>query len=444
MAERAIVAADSGIAATQTWIDNMAANIANANTIGYKSSEVQFQDLVSQQLQGATAPPSNGSGSGANPVAIGSGVTIGATAVNLSEGSLQQTGVPTDVAINGSGYLVVSQAGQQQFTRNGSLTLDANGNLSTQTGGLIQGWQANASGVINTNAGLTGIKIPTGETIAPNPTSTFTLGGNLPAWNGTGTAPSVTSTLNAYDAEGSAIPVTLTFTGVAGSANTWTVAGTVTSPTGTTENLWSTANPPTITFDPASGQVKTVSIPSGGTGTSTTNSNGSVSLGVGAMPAGFTFPSSDTWSFSFPAAGTSNALTQFSGQTTYAIQNQDGYASGALNSYSIGTDGTITGAFSNGKLLSLGQIALANFSNPSGLVNHGAGSFTTSPNSGQAQIGAPNSGGRGSLLGGQLEQSNVNLDNELTNLIQAQVAYDANTKPLSTEQQVLTTLEQLP
>lgn len=444
MTERSIIAADSGITANQTWIDNMAANIANANTIGYKSTQVQFEDLVSEQLQGATAPPANGSGAGANPVAIGSGVTIGATAVDLSEGSLEQTGVPTDVAIKGAGYLVISQNNQQEYTRNGSLTLDANGNLATQTGGLVQGWQANASGVINTNAPLTGIKIPTGETIPPNPTTAFDLGGNLPSWSGSGTIPTETSTLNAYDSLGNAIPVTLTFTGVSGSANTWTVAGTVKSPTGVTDNLWSTTNPPTVTFNASTGQISAVAIPSGGTGTSTTNTDGSISLAVGAMPAGFTFPSSDTWAFKFPAANSSGAVTQFSAQSTVAIAHQDGYASGTLNSYTIGGDGTITGAFSNGATLSLGQIALANFSNPSGLIDQGNGAFVTSPNAGQAQIGTPNSGGRGALLGGQLEQSNVNLDTELTNLIQAQVAYDANTKPLNTEQQVLTTLEQLP
>ena len=442
MTERAITAADSGITANQTWIDNMAANIANANTIGYKSTQVQFEDLVSQQLQGASAPQANGAG--ANPVEIGSGVTIGASAMNLSEGSLEQTGVPTDVAIKGDGYLVVSQAGQQMYTRNGSLTLDANGNLATQTGGLIQGWQANSNGVINSNAPLTGVKIPTGETIAPNPTTSFTVGGNLPEWSGIGTAPVQTSTLNAYDSQGTAIPVTLTFTGVSGTANAWTVAGTVTSPTGTTDNLWSTTNPPVVTFNAASGQISAVTIPAGGTGTSTTNTDGSISLGVGAMPAGFTFPSGDTWAFNLPAVGSASALTEFAGQSTFAISHQNGYASGTLNAYSIGADGTITGSFSNGATLNLGQIALASFSNPAGLLDQGFGAFVVSPNSGQAQVGTANTGGRGSLLGGQLEQSNVNLDTELTNLIQAQVAYDANTKPLNTEQQVLTTLEQLP
>jgi flagellar hook protein FlgE len=199
-----------------------------------------------------------------------------------------------------------------------------------------------------------------------------------------------------------------------------------------------------IAFNAASGQVSTVTIPSGGTGTSTTNSDGSISLGVGAMPAGFTFPSGDTWSFKLPVPNSTDAMTQFAGQSTVAIQNQNGYASGTLDSYAIGTDGTLTGSFSNGTTLALGRIAVANFSNPSGLIDQGGGAFVTTPNSGQAQIGTANTGGRGSLLGGQLEQSNVSLDKELTNLIQAQVAYDANTKPLSTEQQVLGALEQLP
>jgi flagellar hook protein FlgE len=162
------------------------------------------------------------------------------------------------------------------------------------------------------------------------------------------------------------------------------------------------------------------------------------------MPSGYTFPSADTWRFDLPAAGSSGAVTQFAGQSTVALASQDGYSSGTLKSYTIGSDGIITGASSNGATLNLGQLALANFTNPSGLLDQGDGSFTTTPNSGQAEIGAAGTGGRGTLLGGQLEQSNVSLDTELTNLIEAQVAYDANTKPLSTEQQVFSALEQIP
>lgn len=434
MTERSILAAVSGIQANQTYLDGIGNNIANADTIGYKSSQVQFQDLLAEQISGASGPPAGGGSAGVNPVAIGSGVRVAANQVNLQEGSLEQTGTPTDVAIQGSGYLVVQSGGAQMFTRNGSLTTDANGDLATQEGGLIQGWQANGAGVVNTNTPLTSIKIPTGETIGATATSTMTLGGNLPAWNGVGAAPTETTTLNAYDALGDIVPVTLTFTGTA-TANQWTVQGTVPKPGGGTDTLWTT--PPTIAFSPASGQVASV------TG-ATTNPDGSLSLPVSTMPAGYTFPAGDTLSFTFPPPSSASAVTQFAAASTIAMSSQNGFASGTLQSYSIGSDGTITGSFSNGATLSLGQIALANFSNAGGLADQGGGLYATSPNSGQALIGTPGTGGRGALLGGELEQSNVDLGTELTNLITAQEAYTANTKVLTTSSQVIQALENVP
>lgn len=444
MTERAVLAADSGISANQTWMDDIANNIANANTVGYKEGQVQFSDLLTEELSGASAPLPGGQGAGVNPISIGSGVTVSASAVDLSEGSLEQTGIASDLAIQGNGYLVVSQGGQQQFTRDGALTVDANGDLATQTGGLVQGWQATGAGAINTNAPIGGIKIPTGETIGANATTQLDLGGNLPAWDGTGTPPVETTEQNAYDSLGNAVPVTLTFTGVAGTANQWTVDATVTNPDGTTSDLFTAGKYPVITFDPSNGQVKTIAVPPGGTGTVTTNADGSLSLAVGAMPAKYSFPAGDTWNLDFPAPGSADAVTQYAAASTIAIQHQDGYPSGTLESYTIGSDGVITGSFSNGTTLSLGQIALADFSNASGLIDNGDGTFSTSPNSGQAQIGTPGTGGRGSLLGGQLEQSNVNLDTELTNLMAAQLAYTANTKPLTAEQQAIQSLEQIP
>ncbi|HEY3942698.1 MAG TPA: flagellar hook protein FlgE [Acidimicrobiales bacterium] len=433
MTERSLLAAVSGIEANQSLLDDIGNNIANSDTVGYKSQDLEFQDLLAEQLAGAAAPPAGGGGAGVNPVAIGSGVSVGAVATNLSEGSLEETGVNTDVAIQGNGYLVVEQGGVQYYTRDGSLTVDANGDLSTQNGGLVLGWQASGTGVLDTNAPLTGIQIPTGETIPASATTQLTLGGNLPAWNGVGTAPTVvTTTLDAYDALGDVVPVTLTFTGVAGTANTWTMQGTVPNPAGGTDDLWTT--PPTIAFDPSTGQVSTV------TG-STTNADGSLAVAVSAMPAGYTFSSGDTWDFEFPAPSSGAALTQFAVQQTAALQSQNGYASGALQSYNVGDNGVITGTFSNGNTQALAQISLATFANPGGLSLQGNGLYAVTGNSGQAEVGPPAAGGRGSLLGGELEQSNVDLGNELTNLITAQEAYEANTKVISTTQQSIASLE---
>jgi flagellar hook protein FlgE len=432
--EQSLIAAVSGIQADQTYLDVIGSNVANSNTTGYKSQSADFTDLLAEQISGASAPIANGQGAGINPIAVGSGVRIGSVSENLNQGAIQQTNIPTDVAIQGNGYLVAVQYGQTLFTRDGNLTLDANGDLSTQTGGLIQGWEANAQGVINTNAPAGPISIPTGSTMAANPTTQFAVGGNLPAWNGSGTATPISTTINAYDSLGDAIPVTLTYTPVSGTANTWTIQGTVTSPTGATTNLWST--PPTMTFNPSSGQIASI------TGAAT-NADGTMTLPVSTMPAGYAFPGGDTWKFTFPAPNTTDAVTQYSGEQTISMTGQDGYSSGTLSSYSIGSDGVITGAFSNGKTLSIGQIALASFSNPGGLADQGNLMFAQSANSGPPQIGAPSTGGRGTLVGGALEGSNVDLSTQLTDLIVAQEAYQANTKVVSTTATNITALTQM-
>ncbi|HUA96640.1 MAG TPA: flagellar hook-basal body complex protein, partial [Acidimicrobiales bacterium] len=372
--EQSLIAAVSGIEANQTYLDVVGNNIANANTTGYKSEDAVFTDLLAEQVAGASAPLPGGEGAGIDPIAIGSGVRIGAVTNDQSQGSLEQTNQPTDVAIQGDGFLVAEQEGQQLYTRAGHLTVDANGDLATPTGGLIQGWQASSTGVIDTNAPTTGLVIPSGEVMNAQATTTLDMQGNLPSWNGTGTPPVVTTTINGYDSLGDVVPVTLTLTGVAGQANQWSVAGTVPNGTGST-NLFSTTTPPVVTFDPTSGQI------SGITGV-TANADGSYSLPVTTMPGNYTFPTGDNWSINFPPPGTVGDVTQFAGAQTFAAVNQDGNATGTLESYAIGPDGVITGSFSNGKTQALGEIALATFANPGGLTDEGDLMFAASPNSG--------------------------------------------------------------
>lgn len=434
MATRSLLAAVSGIEANQSYLDEIGNNIANADTVGYKSGTVEFGDLLAEQIAGATAP-TTGSG-GVNPVAIGSGVRVTAVATQLAEGSLETTGNPTDVAITGSGYLVVQQGGRQLYTRDGQLTLDAKGNLTTSTGALVEGWTASATGAIQTAQPLGPITIPKGETNAAQPTSSMTIGGNLPAWSGTGTVPTAAVTIDGYDSLGNTVPVDVTFTGVTGKPNEWSISASSVAPTGAVTHLFATGSPPIVTFTPTSGKVKTI------TG-ATVNATGSFTLPVTTMPGGYTFPATDKLSLDFAAPGSSNALTQFAGSNTLT-KSQNGYASGALETYSIGSNGVITASFSNGRTMAIGKIALAAFTNPAGLVTVGNGLLAASPNSGTASIGAAGTGIRGKLLGGELEQSNVNIATQLTDLITAQEAYQANTKVISTSQQVIAALEALP
>ncbi len=424
MATRSMIAAVSAIAAEQTYLQETGSNIANSNTVGYKQGEVQFADLLSQQVAGATAPTTGSAG--VNPLAVGSGVRVASVSTDLSEGTLVTTGIQTDVAITGGGYLVVEQGGQQYYTRDGSLTVDASGQLATVTGAKVLGWQASVTGKITSAAAVTPITIPTGKTIGAIPTTSIQISGNLPAWNGgTSTQPSVTVSAIAYDSLGSAVPVLLTFKG-ATAANEWTLTAKAKTPVhGTTVTLFT--SPQTVTFS-MSGNLTNVK-------TATKGASG-FTLPVAKKPTGFT-----ALVLHFPPATSNSALTQFAGSQSITL-TQNGSAPGTLVSYSIGSNGVITGTFSNGKTMALAQIALASFANPSGLVNVGNNLLGPSANSGQPSVGAPGTAGRGNLLSGQLEQSNVTLAQQLTNLITAQQAYVADTKVISTSQSMMNSLEQ--
>ncbi len=426
--ERSLLAAVSGIAANQDFVDTIGSNIANVDTVGYESEDPVFANLLAEQISGASAPAGLAVNGGINPVAVGSGVRLAAVLHSTQQGSMEQTNQSSDVAISGSGYLVAIQGANQVYTRDGQLTLDANGNLVTAEGGLIQGWQATSTGAINNTNPITAIRIPTGEVMLASATTNITMGGNLPAWAGTGAAPTQTTTIDAYDSLGNVVPVTFTMTGVTGTANEWTMTATTPNASGGTTQLFTT--PATITFDPTTGQISTITGGGGVTGAPGTG----FKVSVNAMPVSppYYFPASDTWTVDFPPSNAVGNVTQFANQNTFSALNQDGNAAGVLQTYSIGSDGTVTGSFSNGRSMSVGQLALATFANPGGLQELGNNAYGTSSNSGQALIGAPLTGGRGSLVGGSLEMSNVNLANQLTDLIIAQTDYQANTKVVTT------------
>jgi flagellar hook protein FlgE len=431
--EQSLIAAVSGIEANQTYLDVIGNNIANSDTTGYKAEDPVFTDLLAEQIAGASAPTA-GQSAGVDPIAVGAGVRVGAVTNDQSQGAIQQTNQPTDVAIQGAGFLIADQQGQQFYTRAGNLTLDANGDLASPTGALIQGWQADGQGTIDTNAPVGSITIPSGQVMSAQATSSFTMGGNLPAWSGTGTPPVVSTTLNGFDSLGNTAPLTLTFSAVAGTADEWTVEGTVPNGSGGTTSLWST--PPTMKFSPTTGQISSI------TGV-TANADGSYTLPVTTMPTGFTFPTGDTWSIDFPAPGSVNAVTQFGGEQTAQLATQNGNAAGTLETFTVGGDGVVSGAFSNGLTEPIAQLALASFSNPTGLIDDGNLMYSASANSGQPAIGASGTGGRGTFLGGSLEGSNVDLATQLTNMIEAQEAYQADTKVVSTTSTVLQSLVQM-
>ncbi|MCL5077368.1 MAG: flagellar hook protein FlgE [Actinobacteria bacterium] len=415
--------ASSGIVAMQTDLNTIGNDIANSETTGFASESAQFSDLLTQQIQPATAAVGQTLAS-TNPSAIGTGVGVQSIDTNFSQGSVTQTGINSNVAIVGNGFLVVKQGANTYYTRDGNLQIDSQGNLATNGGGLVQGWGPGQAVTSPTGP----ISIILGSRGAPQQTQNVNLSGNLPS-NPSGP---VTITTTMHDSLGNQVPVTLTLTPTlnsSGAATSWSMQGTA---TGSTTNLWSSAQ--TLTFS-SSGQLATVN------GTAVTTS--ATAIPINNEPTGYTWSGTTMPTFTFPAVGSQQAVTQYAGSESL-IATADGNASGTLQSYSIGGNGAITGTYSNGHTVTLGTIALAQFANPNGLNNVGGTNFSATVASGTAQVGQPASGGLGTLQDGALEGSNVNMAKELTDLIEAQTAYQANTKVIMTTQSALSSLMQIP
>lgn len=412
-------AAISGLNANQDMLSMVGENIANVDTVGYKSSSMTFEQALQQTLSGASAPTATIGG--INPVqeAAGGAVNVAGVQVNTNEGTLESTGINTNLAIQGNGYFIVrTPQGGLAYTRAGDFSLDANGNLVDPNGDQVLGWSAStiaANGQTPTN--LVPMSVPPNVTEPASASSSITFAGNIDSQD---TSESIPVTL--YDSQGNEIPVDITFT----------------NPTPTTSGAGTTAT---------SGMQWTVGYsytPSGST-TPTTGTLGTVDFA--ATPPTFTSSGSLTITPTDGSAPMTITLNSgdFSGLSDYAMTTQmtataNGNPAGTLENFTIGSDGTITGSFSNGGTEVLGQVALANFANPGGLLNIGNNLWQQSPNSGTPLVGTASSGQLGSLAAGELEGSNVNLANEFVNMIEAQEGYQANSKVISVAQALDTTL----
>src|SRR5689334_8405880 len=226
---RSMFAAISGLKNHQTFMDVVGNNIANVNTTGFKQSRVTFQDILSQTVRSASGP--QGGRGGVNPEQVGLGMLISGIDTIQTQGTLQSTGKLTDMAIQGDGYFVMSDGKQQLFTRDGSFDLGTDGTLVNPANGLhVMGWMPNASGVINTATPATNITIPVGSGMTGKASTSVTVSGNLDAntASSTATPPGTPYPLSTtvYDAQGNAVPITLTFTKAG--PNQWTFAATST------------------------------------------------------------------------------------------------------------------------------------------------------------------------------------------------------------------------
>lgn len=394
----------SGLSASSLALSSIANNLANLNTVGYKDSGVEFKDLFYQNL--------GTSGSG-DPIQFGAGVAVGAQSTQFTPGSVSTTGVQTDVAIQGDGFFVVQGAnGADSYTRAGNFSLDKNGYLVTTNGQTVLGYTA-ASGVINPAAGLSGVQLGNNNISPPTATTTVETHTNLNANAQVGDT--FSSPITVYDTLGGSHVLTFTYTNTGTSA--WTYKITIpAADVGATGAPVSVSNG-TLAFD-TSGQLTTPSA----------NVTGIPITGFADGAANLSF----TWKL-FDGGST---LTQLAAQSNTSATTQDGNSSGTLLNFSIGSDGLITGAFSNGRTSLLGQVAVASFANPQGLSRVGGNDFTSTLASGQAAIGTPGTSGRGTLAGGALELSNVDIAQEFSKLIVAQRSFEANARTVTTFDQI--------
>jgi flagellar hook protein FlgE len=417
---RSLFSAISGLQAHQTKMDTVGNNIANVNTVGYKSSTTIFEDTLSQVLRNGSAP--TGTAGGTNPAQVGLGVKVAEIATNFSQGSTQSTGRSSDFMISGDGFFVTKAGNQQLYTRAGSFDFDATGRMVTPDGNLLQGWMA-TNGVVNTNGPIGDLSVPFGQSLKPVATTAGEVTGNLDSGTATATTPVVPVVTQAtmYDPLGAPHQVTYTFTPTA-TPNQWTVSVA----SGATA-LTTTPASVTVNFDPNAGATSGQIIP--------------------ATAAKFTINASainPAWTT--PVTADLSKVTQFGAPTTAIADSPvvgGGSAQGTLESFSLGNDGSITGVYSNGLRQVIGQLALANFANPSGLTKSGNSSYAVGDNSGSPRIGIAGTGGRGTLSAGALEMSNVDLAQEFTGLIIAQRGFQANSKVITTSDQILQDLVQM-
>lgn len=417
----ALFTAVTALQGYQRRLDVIASNIANVNTTGYRGSRVLFQELFSQTLQGASAPSGNFGGS--NALQVGLGVRIGAIDIDFGQGALLTTGVASDMAIQGSGFFVLSTGEGNLYTRDGSFALNSNGELMDPgTGLLVQGFLADGFGVIDPNATPTNIAVPVGGTAIVQTTSLATLIGNLNSDAVAGDI--VTRTIRVFDSLGTRRDVVLTFTkrpqlndGTA-LRNAWEWRAEF---NGT--DVSNTAGGTGVLLFDDSGVFTSVGAETGGVFTPITGDLVSIPAAL------FTGDSVPTAPFDFNI--NFGAITELSAANDVTLSAQNGFPRGVLENFNIGANGTINGVFSNGLTIIIGQVALANFANVGGLMRTGDNLFRESPSSGPAQVGTAGTGGRGSVSGGVLEGSNVDLGTEFSNMIITQRAFQANARTIT-------------
>ncbi|OCL27091.1 flagellar biosynthesis protein FlgF [Orenia metallireducens] len=431
-----LYSAISGLQAHTNKLDVIGNNIANVNTTGFKSSRVNFTTVLNQTIKGATSPQ-EGRG-GTNPQQVGLGVKIGSINQNMTQGSPQSTGVSTDLSLQGDGFFVLDNGGSKVYTRSGATAFDEEGYLVNSANGLyIQGWMARSDldgdgkRDVNINGDLEPISLT--SSMPASATENINYTGNLDASSEINKTH--TTSISVYDSLGTKHTVNLELEKTAD--NTWDY--TIASSDNGTDIVDAGTSTGTLVFD-SDGNLESIN------GTNLDgNGNGSITDAEleAALPKLIINPTGG-------AAANQEITLNFSEFTQYGdvsmsakADTVDGYAAGELEGIEIDSAGVITGSYNNGRLDTIGQIAVATFNNPAGLSQEADTMYAESNNSGQPVIGIAGVGSAGVISPGTLEMSNVDLSSELTEMITTQRGFQANSKVITTADQILEQLVNL-
>ncbi|HLG55862.1 MAG TPA: flagellar hook protein FlgE [Vicinamibacterales bacterium] len=413
----------SGLNANGQYLSVIGNNLANINTIGFKSSAVTFMDLVSQTVGGPSA----------NPMQVGLGVGTGSISPIFSQGAIENTREATNVAIQGNGFFLVRGTNGLSYTRAGNFSLNSEGSLVTPDGYKVQGYTEvdPVTGRIVTTSQPTDITVPPGVLRAPTTTSMFRTLTNLDVNAQAGDT--FNTPVQIYDSMGATHVMMVTYTRTAGG---WdfeiTVPGAEVVPASLTPAVLAAGS---VAFD-GTGQIVSV--------TPTAPAAGGGALpGIPIADLTFTTPpwatGADASAIIWDLVDLNDvvSLTGFASPSATASKSQNGAAAGMIDSISISADGSIVATFGAGRTVSVGQLSLASFNNPKGLVKLGSNRYGESQAAGIPNVGTAGTGGRGTLIGSALEQSNVDIAQEFTQMILAQRGYQANSKTITVSDELL-------
>lgn len=456
---RSLYSGVSGLQNHQTRMDVIGNNVSNVNTTGFKRGRVNFQDMISQQLSGAARPTEELGG--VNPKEVGLGMTIATIEQVFTQGNLQSTGVSTDVAIQGNGFFIMKNGEESFYTRNGAFGLDRDGTLVNPANGMrVQGWMArelNGEMVVSTAATPTDLVIPVGSKDPAKATTNVNFACNLnkntpEILEGASASDIAKGTWSTeqkiYDSFGNEHLLNVSFRRVVGNPNQWEATVNIDPDNaeftqtrvglGTTDGVQNTF---IVNFDNF-GRLASVTDTSG----NVTNPEGEIVLQTSFTVPGANLdengnPYRQTMNISLGTIGDmKNTITQSASKSTTKAYSQDGYTLGYLDNFKIDSTGTITGVYSNGTNRVIGQLGLATFANDRGLEKAGDNTYVESNNSGMASIGESGVAGKGSLLAGALEMSNVDLSEQMTDMIVTQRGFQSNAKTIQTADTLLETV----